>query len=74
MPVDHSSGPQYAVPFFRGKDLWQGFWMYTHNLKTADRFDWENTEDLLKDYFEKRMGMDIYVAVDKDNFVVEEDK
>ena len=53
MPGDHYSGSRYAVPFFRGRDLWQGFWMYTHNLKTADRLDWENTEDLLKEYFEK---------------------
>lgn len=52
MPVCNA-GPRYAVPFFRNNDLWQGFWSYVHNLKTADRFDWENTGDLLKDYFEK---------------------
>lgn len=52
MPVGNA-GPTYAVPFFRNNDLWQGFWSYVHNLRTADRFDWENTEDLLKDYFEK---------------------
>ena len=28
----------------------------------------------LKDYFEQKMGMDIYEAVNKDHFVVEEDK
>ena len=52
MPEDHA-GLRYAVPFFRNGDLWQGFWNYTKNLKTADRFDWENTEDLLKEYFKE---------------------
>ncbi len=46
-------GLKYAVPFFRNDDLWQGFWNYTKNLRTADRFDWENTEDLLKEYFKE---------------------
>ena len=52
MPEGHA-GLRYAVPFFRNGDLWQGFWNYTKNLRTADRFDWENTEDLLKEYFKK---------------------
>ncbi|MCR5693108.1 MAG: hypothetical protein K6G74_03970 [Bacilli bacterium] len=47
------AGLRYAVPFFRNDDLWQGFWNYTKNLKTADRFDWENTEDLIEEYFKK---------------------
>ena len=34
---------------------------------------WE-TNLKLKDYFEHKMGIDIYEAVDKDHFVVEEDK
>ena len=52
MPDCHA-GLRYAVPFFRNGDLWLGFWNYTKNLKTADRFDWENTEDLLKEYFKE---------------------
>ena len=52
MPEGHA-GLRYAVPFFRNGDLWLGFWNYTKNLRTADRFDWENTEDLLKEYFKE---------------------
>ena len=51
--LEGHSGLKYAVPFFRNGDLWMGFWNYTKNLKTADRFDWENTEDLIKEYFKK---------------------